>query len=406
MRPTRFAILLAAGASAAALGLWSPLAVAAAAEAVSLPDNPLQGRRLFEAKRCHQCHGVAGSGPSIGPSLGEGRFGGTFLDLGAALWNHVPGMSVTFEVTGMEWPQLSEEELTELITFLNAIDYLGRPGRPSSGRRLFEAKGCDGCHGVGRGGAGPGGDLAELRMYASPLFVAQEIWNHGPSMLESMRALEMEPPTFSEGELADLSALIRQQAGPSARVPRLLAPGNPNRGRALFRAKGCATCHGGNARGGDGGPNLAESDLHRSAEAIAGLMWNHALAMSDVMRARGVAWPVFEEAELADLVAFLYFLPFSDPPGDPERGREVFLDQQSCGSCHPVGGASAQPRPDIGPDLSGFGGRTPAAMVAAMWSHAPMMKRVILREGRAWPQVAGRDLRDLHEFLIAVAREP
>jgi mono/diheme cytochrome c family protein len=405
MRFSRIALILGASLAAASLGLWSVAAAGASGDAVALPDNPLQGRRLFEAKHCNQCHGIAGSGPSIGPSLGEGHFGGTFLDLGAALWNHVPGMSVTFEVTGIEWPQLSEQDLTELITFLNAIDYLGRPGVPAAGRRVFEAKGCDACHEVGRGGAGPGGDLADLRLHASPLFVAQEIWNHGPSMLQSMRELEMEPPSFAEGELADLSALIRQQAAPGPRAPRLLAPGNPNRGRELFRIKGCASCHGGDARGGDGGPNLAASDLHRSAEAIAGVMWNHALAMNSVMRERGIGWPRFEQAELADLVAFLYFLPFADPPGDPARGREVFAEQ-SCGKCHPAGRASIQPPPDVGPDLGGFGAGTPAALVAAMWSHAPMMKRVILRDGRPWPQVAGRDLRDLHAFLATHAMAP
>ena len=26
-----------------------------------LPDNPLQGRLLFESKKCNQCHGVAGN---------------------------------------------------------------------------------------------------------------------------------------------------------------------------------------------------------------------------------------------------------------------------------------------------------------------------------------------------------
>jgi len=365
-----------------------------------LPDNPLQGRLLFASRKCNQCHGIAGNPTGIGPSLGVGRFSGTFLELGAALWNHVPGMSVTFEVTGLDWPELSSQEVTELIVFLNFVDYLGRPGVAESGQEVFAAGGCGNCHFLGGGEGEMGPDLAELQKFASPLFVAQEIWNHGPSMFESMRALEMVPPDFDEGDLADLSAFIRQQAGSGPRERLLLAPGNPNTGRQVFSAKGCSSCHGRDARGGSGGPNLSQVDLHRSAEAIAGTMWNHALAMSDTMRSRGIGWPEFRESELADLVAFLYFLPFADPPGDPERGAEVF-QQQSCAECH--SGSAGESTAEMGPELVGAEAvASSAGLVATMWNHAPVMKRAILGEGRPWPELTGEELRDLHSYLRQV----
>ena len=49
--------------------------------------------------------------------------------------------------------------------------------------------------------------------------------------------------------LADLSAFVRQtsRGGPQERM--LVAPGNPNRGRELFRSRGCPICHGRDARG-------------------------------------------------------------------------------------------------------------------------------------------------------------
>ena len=362
-----------------------------------LPDNPLQGRLLFESKQCNQCHGVAGNRTGIGPSLGDGHFRGTFLELGAALWNHVPGMSVTFEVTGLGWPELTSEEAKDLIVFLNFVDYLGRPGAAESGQGVFEAGGCGNCHFLGGGEVEMGPDLAELQRFASPLYVAQEIWNHGPSMFESMRALEMTPPSFAEGDLADLSAFIRQQAGPGPRERLLLAPGNPNTGRRTFADKGCPVCHGRDARGGTGGPDLGEADLHRSAEAIAGIMWNHALAMSDTMRSRGIGWPKFENSELADLVAFLYFLPFADPPGDPQRGAGVF-QQRSCAECH--GGPEGLSAAEAGPDLNAAESvASSAALVAAMWNHAPVMKKAILGEGRPWPELTGAELRDLYSYL-------
>jgi len=388
------ALLLAGGIAWAA-----PLA--RAAEGPALVDNPLEGRLLFESKGCHQCHGVSGSGPGIGPNLGEGRFSGSFLDLGAALWDHVPGMGVAFEATGVEWPTLTPDEAAELIGFLYFIDYLGRPGDVQAGEQVFESQGCSACHTLGQGGSKVGPDLADLRRFASPLFIAQSIWNHGPSMFETMRAHNVRPPHFEEGDLADLSAFIRQRARPGPQERVLLAPGNPNHGRELFDARGCASCHGDSGHGGDEGPDLTRVGLRRSAEGIAGTMWNHALAMSAVMEQRGIGWPEFTPSELADVVAFLYFLPFSDPPGDAARGERVFT-ARSCAGCHGGGEAARE-----GPDLAeSDAAHSPEALVAAMWSHAPVMSEAVLAEGRPWPLLSGQDLRDLLAFLGTAAVQP
>ena len=365
----------------------------------SLPDNPLKGRMLFESRGCNSCHGLVGDNLGIGPNLGERHFSGTFLELGAALWNHVPGMSVTFEVTGLPWPQLSSEEAMELIAFLYFIDYLGRPGVAAAGEAVFVSQGCSSCHSIGGGEVNIGPDLAELRNFASPLDIAQQIWNHGPSMLEGMRRLGIPPPSFGEGDLADLSAFVRQKAGPGPRKRSLLAPGNPNHGNELFVSKGCSRCHGADGRGGDGGPDLRPADLRRPAETIASTMWNHALGMRSTMQERGIGWPEFQDSELADLVAFLYFLPFSDSVGDPQRGASVF-QERLCDDCHAAENSSGVETGSSGPELSGTTATVSAAsMVSAMWNHAPVMKKAILGEGRPWPELTGQDLRDLRAFL-------
>ncbi len=366
-----------------------------AAGDLALPDNPLRGRLLFESKRCHECHGIAGTGTRSGPDLAGTHYSGSFLDLGAALWNHVPGMSASFEEVGADWPQLSEREVTDLLAFLYFLDYLGRPGDAGSGRRIFLARGCAACHSVAEvGGGSVGPDLSELERFASPLYIAQAIWNHGPAMFETMRERGMAPPRFEEGDLADLSAFLRQRgrAGPVERV--LLAPGNPNRGGGLFEAKGCALCHGRGARGGDGGPDLQTEGLHRSAEGIAGTMWNHARAMAAEMRSRGLGWPALTTEELADLIAFVYYLPFADAEGDRDRGARVFA-ARSCSECHEPGEGEG-----AGPRL--FGARemdSSAAFVAAMWNHAPVMRETIVEQGRPWPELSGQELRDLLALL-------
>ncbi len=364
---------------------------------IVLPDNPLGGRLLYESKQCVRCHGIAGDGPGIGPILGEGQFSGTFMELGAALWNHVPGMTVTFEVTGLDWPRLTSRETVDLVSFLYFIDYLGRPGVADDGRKVFDS-GCGPCHVVGGGEANIGPDLAELSRFASPLSVAREIWNHGPSMFESMRQKEVESPHFEDGDLADLSAYIRQEAGPGPRQPLLSTPGNPNAGRGLFRTKGCAACHGSDARGGRGGHDLASVELRSSAEAIAAAMWNHGSLMNDAMEERGSGWPEFEGSEFADLVAFLYFIPFLDPPGDPARGALVFTDR-SCSSCHARGAEGAE-RDLPGPVLEGSSmAASQSALVSAMWNHAPNMKEAILGDDLPWPELSGDDLRDLRAYF-------
>jgi len=374
-------------------------------EEVRIPDNPLQGLELFQVKGCIQCHAIGAGGPHIGPNLADSLFDGTFLDLGAALWNHVPGMSVTFDVTRQEWPLLSEDEATSLLSFLYFMEYLGQPGDPQAGERIFRGSGgCGSCHVIGGGDRTAGPDLARLSTFASPLYVAQEIWNHGPAMLATMSQLGVAPPTFGERDLANLSAYIRQQAGPGLQRPLLMTPGNPNSGRRIFAAKGCSTCHGANARGGGGGPDLSRFPLRQSAEAIAGLMWNHSFAMNDAMRARGVDWPSFQNGELADLVAFLYFLPFSDPPGDARRGEEVFSNR-SCDECHSDAGRQRERGQVAGPELVGSAvASSPAALVAAIWNHAPVMRAAILAEGRPWPQLSGRELRDLRAYLLRPGR--
>ncbi|HSR67907.1 MAG TPA: c-type cytochrome [Acidobacteriota bacterium] len=374
---------------------------------IDLPDDPLRGRELFESKSCIRCHGLAGRGASIGPSLGHGRFQGSFLDLGASLWNHVPGMSVSFERNRLAWPRLNEKETTELFAFLYFIDYLGRPGQPARGRKVFQERKCSSCHVIGGGRLGSAPDLLELKRFASPLYVAQEIWNHGPAMIESMRQRNIAPPAFGPGDLADLSAFIRQQSAPGPRTPLLSAPGNPNRGSGRFNDMGCAKCHGSDARGG-AGPDLS-SLPRRSAESIAGAMLNHLLDMREAMSARGIEWPLSQGSDLADLTAFLYFLPFAEPPGNPQRGAQVF-SRRMCADCHQPSAAAqefeAKGPAAVAPDLSQSpAADSPAALVSALWSHSPIMREAILGQGRPWPELTGKDLRDLRAYLAEAKGE-
>jgi mono/diheme cytochrome c family protein len=82
-------------------------------------------------------------------------------------------------------------------------------------------------------------------------------------------------------------------------------PGNPSAGRALFRSKGCVTCHSAAGEGGTLAPDLSQSAAASSPIEWASRMWNHAPAMEQLIKERELPWPRFTAGEMRDLVAYV-----------------------------------------------------------------------------------------------------
>ncbi|MFQ5791706.1 MAG: c-type cytochrome, partial [Acidobacteriota bacterium] len=142
-----------------------------------------------------------------------------------------------------------------------------------------------------------GPDLGTAELRGSVTQIAGRMWNHWPDMAQAMESLGVVPPQFRQGELADLFAYIF-----IVRYDGL--DGDPRRGETVYRMKGCAGCHGADARG-DIGPALHDIDHDATKETIMQRMWNHAPQMWDTMGDNQIPWPPFEAKELADLLAFL-----------------------------------------------------------------------------------------------------
>jgi mono/diheme cytochrome c family protein len=123
------------------------------------------------------------------------------------------------------------------------------------------------------------------------------MWNHWSAMSEAMDFLGMAPPTFRGEQLADVFAylFIARYDGQK---------GDLERGKTVYAVKGCASCHG-EAGEGDTAPPLSETTVGESKELIVQRMWNHAPQMQVQMGEQRIAWPRFEAAELAALLAFL-----------------------------------------------------------------------------------------------------
>jgi cytochrome c oxidase cbb3-type subunit III len=136
------------------------------------------------------------------------------------------------------------------------------------------------------------------------------------------------------------------QAGPRTTPGSQATQGE---GARLFAAT-CAGCHGLDGRGGERAPDIAQAhEVQRLSDAQ--LM--HVVQEG----VPGTGMPAFHSlprAEIKALLAYLRVLQGSDKtprlPGDPERGRQVFV-KTGCSDCHMVAGSGGF----MASDLSSYG---------------------------------------------------
>jgi cytochrome c551/c552 len=366
------------------------------AQELKLPSNPLDGRIVFEEKGCIVCHSLSGYGGTIGPDLARQKYYGSFLELGSIIWNHVPEMDRKFRELKIERPRFNEKEMLDLIYFVYYLRYLGEPGSVSKGKKLLTSKGCMSCHQISGQGGSVAPDFALLQQFASPLYMAQAMWNHGPSMQEQMKELNMSYPKISGEDIANLTAYIRQATLANTEIR--MSPGNPSKGKYIFKKKGCTNCHKVDGDEKITAPNLSELKLNKSVTDIAAQMWNHSPTMIEFMEEESLEYPQFEGNEMADLIAYLYFLGFEDQPGDADDGALVFADK-GCGSCHEEGGQSAGP--DLS-DLKTFNSRI--KILQRMWNHASSMEDLLLIQNNEWPTLTTKEMQDLYAYLRSLSK--
>lgn len=367
---------------------------------VELPDNPTAGARLFVTKACVRCHSLGGEEARVGPDLGRIHLTGTVLDIAGAFWNHSPVMREKMQDLKIPAPTMTSREMADLVAFLTAYRYylteVGEPANPAAGHAVFVSKGCVRCHGGGDSWDKPGPSLDRYRGRFSPIFLAQAMWNHGPEMAKLMQRQSIPWPKFAGREMGDLLGYLQAGNAGSRSEPVYFEPGNPRRGRDLFAAKRCDACHSVGGKGGRGGPDLGtrRRELIGSVSAIAGVMWNHGRGMVAEFARRGISHTKFSGEEMADIIAYLYFVNYADVRGTPARGARLF--DERCSPCHTVGAGRG-----LGPDLAGVPQLDdPIAIIAAMWNHAPRMEEESRKLGLLWPRFRPGDTADLAAFLI------
>ncbi len=362
---------------------WNWATAAEKKEAYLLMGDIKEGWKVFNQKKCSQCHSIWGEGGKGGPDLGT--LPESYVSqsqLAALMWNHGPEMWGRMSARKIPIQKIEKKEMGDLFAFLYFIRYMDEPGDPGKGKLLLEAKGCSKCHTTKEGTKE---DLSRWGRFTNPILWAQMMWNHAPQMEQEMKRKGIPWAEFTGNEMVNLIAYIRSINPKADKV--YLSPGDPQSGASLFTQKGCIQCH-----RSKGPLDLSKKkDFPRTLAQLAGMMWNHSYEMWKGTEEKGLARPTLSSQEMADIVAYLFSTRYFDEPGDPERGRTVFVKKQ-CNSCHRKEAKTL--------DLSGLKGQiSPIFMAQTMWNHGPEMLERMRKAKVPWQKIDGKEMVDLMEYL-------
>lgn len=77
--------------------------------------DPARGRAVFVSKRCSTCHEEPSSTGTRVSQL-PGRM--SLIGLATALWNHGPQMMAASQEAGLDWPELTHDQIVDLAAYL------------------------------------------------------------------------------------------------------------------------------------------------------------------------------------------------------------------------------------------------------------------------------------------------
>jgi cytochrome c2 len=114
------------------------------------PGAAARGKRLFVAKRCVECHAIAGGGP--GKPVNTWQSLNDPIMLLTQAWNHTAQMRTTYVERKITWPRLTSQEMADLLVCLQNLPHMpsGQTvfalSAPTAGKTLFVSKRCADCH--------------------------------------------------------------------------------------------------------------------------------------------------------------------------------------------------------------------------------------------------------------------
>jgi mono/diheme cytochrome c family protein len=263
-----------------------------------LSDSP-HGEDLFKSRcsGCHELRPVAGS-QKVGPSASSWGSIKDPIALVGRMWNHSPDMLDQALRAGRNWPRLSPQDATDILSYLWRLPELRagqspfRFGDDVRGKTIFNER-CLSCHTLGARAAGKVDLTSKLRRVTIPQMVAS-MWNHAPAMRRSRPGTPL--PELSEADTRDLMTYLV--------VARAFEEtGNSTRGQSLY-ARNCALCHDGRLQN-SGAPPLTSLRGPFDAVRMTSVLWSHGPRMLDLMTREGRRWPRFRDTEMLDLMTYL-----------------------------------------------------------------------------------------------------
>ncbi|MCC6858985.1 MAG: c-type cytochrome [Bryobacterales bacterium] len=227
-------------------------------------------------------------------------------------------------------------------------------GDAARGEQLLRDRSCTACHNLDGQGGQAAPDLGRrISRSLTPAYLAGAIWNHAPTVWARVGS-----QSLSESEAADLFAFFSSRRYFERR-------GDAARGKKVFAAKHCASCHGvAKPESQDANPVAVWASL-RDPVALAQATWNRPQLMVRAFDRKGIQCPPLTAQELTDLVIYLEHLrgvPKTPPRfylASPQAGHELFR-AKGCAGCH-QGKLSLERRPRL----------TPVGLAAAWWNHNP-----------------------------------
>ncbi len=354
----------------------------------NLPQNPLDGRIVFENYGCINCHSINGFGGKTATDFNSKNFLIGDFDLISEMWNHSPGMLKMIEQMEINQKKMTAVDFGKLRYFIYFLGYISNSGSVSKGEKLFTQMKCANCHSIGK--TIPDKiNLDNTAYYASPIYLAQVMWNHAAQMHKKQKMSNINVPFFEDNEFADLAAYLEAESILGERNKNFMYPGNPAKGEKLFGSKNCSYCHLQNAIG----PNLSKIDLHKSVNEIAGMLWNHSNVMESAMTKNNISWPSFKNGEMGNLLAYLYFYNNKKVVGSIENGQKL-LAAKGCLNCHYAGNSyNTVKASDIKPfdNIDEF--------FSEVWNHLPLIEKDYYSKGKEIPKLLPEDVKSMYLYF-------
>lgn len=265
-----------------------------------------RGEKLFQARKCSECHNREPSPAGNAPSLSAISDANDPLSWTQALWNHAPAMQLKMRSSGLDWPKFQASDMRDLFAY---VQYMGHThddppdiaGDPDRGWELFQQKGCIRCHEAwlqpGKGPAfGPEGQLPTFSEFGAAML------NHFPGMENAIESQKAQLPRFENHDVADIAVFLYG-------LHYVEPTGSLQVGKSVFAWRGCNHCHGDDGDGSSSGPALRGRGHAYTAVRLASALWSHGGRMYQSTQTHDQAWPMLQDSDIGHLLTFLNTSP-------------------------------------------------------------------------------------------------